>query len=107
MKKIIMAIFFISILIISVGCESSEIVEDEAPDEMIVVGYSGSFQEEIFGDLSREEIDKILNEISEEVRQDEEYEKNMDSIIEDVFKENGIEEEEKINTAKAKIEISK
>ncbi|MDY0237032.1 MAG: hypothetical protein RBR71_13485 [Gudongella sp.] len=42
---------------------------------MVVVSYSGSFQEEIFGDLSREEIDEIIEKISEEVRQYEGYEK--------------------------------
>lgn len=42
-----------------------------------------------------------------EVKEDEDYEKNKDLIIERVFKENGITDPEKINAAKDKLIISK
>lgn len=102
-----MPILLISILILSVGCQTSKTVDDEVTEEMVVVGYSESHREEIFGDLNREEINEILDKVSEEIAQDEEYRKNIDSIIEKVFRENGIEDEDKINTAKTKIGISK
>jgi beta-lactamase regulating signal transducer with metallopeptidase domain len=71
------------------------------------VGYDKSDEEEIFGDLNEEEINKVLENISEEVAEDEDYKKNKDSIIEKVFKSNGVKDPKKINAAKSKLIISK
>ena len=71
------------------------------------VGYDKSDEEEIFGGLNQEAIDEILEKISDEVSEDENYETNKDSIIEKVFKENGITHPDKINAAKSKMIISK
>lgn len=43
----------------------------------------------------------------DEVNKDDNYEKNKDSIIEKVFKKNGIRDPDKINAAKSKLIISK
>ena len=71
------------------------------------IGYDISYEVTIFGDLNKEEINKLTEEIMAEVKEDEDYEKNKDLIIERVFKENGITDPEKINAAKDKLIISK
>ncbi|MDY0236552.1 MAG: hypothetical protein RBR71_11005 [Gudongella sp.] len=71
------------------------------------IGYDLSDEATIFGDLNKEEINKITEEIMAEVEEDDDYEKNKDLIIEKVFKENGITDPDKINAAKSKLIISK
>ncbi len=71
------------------------------------IGYSDSDKEAIFGDLNEGEINKIMDEIMNEVREDDDYEENKDLIIEEVFKANGITDPDKINAAKSKLIISK
>ena len=88
-------------------------IEDWASDNDIKlgramsIGYDLSYEATIFGDLNKEEINKITGEIMAEVNEDDNYEENKDSIIEKVFKENGIRDPNKINAAKSKLTISK
>lgn len=109
MKKFIIAILLISILILSLGCENSKTeVKEPNKGETVAVGYSEDDSDDIFGDLSEEEIKNIIGKITNKVSEDEEYTiDKKDSIIEEVFKENGIEDENKINAAKYKLTISK
>ena len=71
------------------------------------VGYDVLYEEEIFGDLNEVEISTLLENISEKIQEDEDYEKNKDSIIEEVFKDNGVIDVKRINAAKSKLIISK
>lgn len=109
MKKIILAILLIGILTLSVGCQNSKSEVDKiAQGKAIVICYDLDDSEEIFGDLSDEEIKDITEQIIDKVSKDDDYkEDKKDSIIEDVFKENGIEDDNQINAAKSKITISK
>jgi uncharacterized lipoprotein NlpE involved in copper resistance len=108
LKKVIVTMLLISMLTLFVGCQNSKNEVDESLKETIVVGYSENDSKEIFGDLSEEEINEITEKIADRVYEDDEYESDKkDSIIQDVFKENGIEDENKIDAAKSKITISK
>ncbi len=104
-----MSILLISLLILSLGCENSKTeVKELNKGETVVVGYSEDDSEDIFGDFGEEEIKNIIEKITNKVSEDEEYTiDKKDSIIEDVFKEKDIEDENKINAAKAKLTISK
>lgn len=88
-------------------------IEDWASDNDIKLGrtmsiaYDLSYEATIFGDLNQEEINKITEEIMAEVNEDDNYEKNKDSIIEKVFKENGITDSDKVAAAKSKLIIFK
>ncbi|MDY0235364.1 MAG: M56 family metallopeptidase [Gudongella sp.] len=70
------------------------------------IGYDLSHEATIFGDLNKEEINNITEEIMAEVEEDDDYEKNKDLIIEKVFKDNVITDPDKINAAKSKLIIS-
>lgn len=108
MKKFIIAILLISILILSLGCENSKTEVEEPNKGTVVIGYSEDDSDDIFGDLSEGEIKNIIEKITNKVSEDEEYTiDKKDSIIEEVFKEKDIEDENKINAAKAKLTISK
>ncbi len=71
----------------------------------IVIGYSESDENEIFGDLDDEEIRKITNRIMEEIK-NKNKDESKDEIIEKVFRESGIEDSAQIEAAKSKISIS-
>lgn len=71
-----------------------------------VIGYDVADLEEMFGDLNQEEIDKITDEIMKEVEDTDDYEKEKDSIIEKVFKDNGITDIGKIEAAKSVVPLS-
>lgn len=103
-----MTILLISILVLSLGCENSKTEVENSNKGTVVVGYSEDDSEDVFGDLSEEEIKDIIEKITNKVSADDEYTiDKKDSIIEDAFKENGIKDENKINAAKSKLTISK
>ncbi len=103
-----MTILLISILVLSIGCENSKAEVENSNKRTVVVGYSEDDSEDIFGDLSEEEIKDIIEKITNKVSEDDEYTiDKKDSIIEYTFKENDIKDENKINTAKSKLTISK
>lgn len=113
MKKVL--IFTISlILVISLvtGCDNSRSEAPEEVDEIEVVGgikihYAIEDEEDIFGNLQKEEIIEIIDEIFEKVSNDENFKDNVDSIIEKVFKQHGITDEDNLDAAKSKLKISK
>lgn len=109
LKKVIIAILLITLLTLSIGCQSSKTEVDKVTNgAVVVIGYSEDDSEDIFGDLSEDEVKDIVGKITDRVSEDDEYTiDKKDSIIEDVFKENGIEDENQINAAKSKITISK
>ena len=88
-------------------------IEDWARDndiklgKVFSIGYDVGDVEEIFGDLNQEEINKITEEIMNRIKKDKDYEKNKDLIIEQVFIENGITDQDKIKAAKSKLIITK
>lgn len=117
MKKRFLLIFLTLSLITAVGCTNEESTEitDQSTDnveEVEVVGgtkidYAIEDEQDIFGDTSKDEIDEITNEIFEKVSDDEDFNKNIDSIIEEVFKNHGITDEDNLDAAKSKLRISK
>lgn len=82
-----------------------EVIEVGA-DKGVGIGYARKYEEDIFGDLSKEEIDKIIDEIFEKVSKNDKYKENTDLAIEEVFKEYGITDENKLEAAKKRIVIS-
>lgn len=109
MKRILLLVaVLVGIALLTVGCNNSneeEFEEDINTGGGIVVGYSAEDKEKIFGSLSTGEIDVIMNKISDAVAKDENYENNLDSIIEEAFKESGINDNEKLEAAKAKLTV--
>lgn len=124
MKKRFLLMFLTLLLIMAAGCANEEPTDStnqntdnaevpEEVDEIEVVGggtkidYAIKDEEEIFGNISKEEIVEIVDEIFEKVSDDEDYENNIDSIIEEVFKNQGITDEDNLDAAKTKLRISK
>lgn len=117
MKKRFLLIFLTLSLIMSVACANKEPTDTDSEntdniEELEVSGgmkvdYAIRDEQEIFGDASKDEIDKIINEIFGKVSADEDYKNNIDSIIEEVFKVHGITDENNLDSAKSKIRISK
>lgn len=67
----------------------------------LAIIYDINKQKEIFGELSKEEIASILTDIAVEMYQDEDYETNLHSIIEKVFRESGIDDSSRLNAVKS------
>ena len=112
MKRILLLVaVIVGVALMTVGCNNTN---KEEPQEVvtntgggIVIGYSVEDKEKIFGSLNTEEIQNIIGKIRDEVEEDENYADNLDSIIEKVFKESGINDTEKLEAAKSKLTISK
>lgn len=75
-------------------------------DSALSIHYDEYLKKDIFGDLSDEEIYKILRVISMDIRKDKDYENNLELIIENAFKEFGIDDSSKLNYAKSGIKIT-
>lgn len=69
------------------------------------IEYDIDTEKEIFGEMSKEKKGKLLSDLASEVYEDEDYESNLDSIIERVFKDNGIEDPLILNAAKTGIKV--
>ena len=118
MKKRFLLILLTLSLIMAVGCANEEPADTnnqntDNVEEVDVVGggikidYPTQYEQEIFGDTSKDEISDIVDDLFEKVSDDEDYENNIDSIIEEVFKDHGITDEDNLDSAKSKIRISK
>lgn len=124
MKRIL--IILISIILVSqilTGCSNKTVkIDSEDADYDVTISYEPNYDDDIFEDLSREEIREILGVIMDEVLLDEDIEfvaqtkldkvmnphqVNADAIIESVLKEYGIEDTAKIDLAKAEMTIKK
>jgi hypothetical protein len=120
LKKIfILTISLILVISLATGCDNSQV---EAPEidsyeevevkevevgKGVKIEYAIKYEEDIFGGLSKEEINKIVDEIFEKVSKNDKYKENTDLAIEEVFKEYGITDEDKLDAAKSKLNISK
>lgn len=108
MKKVILAILLVGSLSLFVACDTQKTTPDPSTDSpAILVGYDQDHSKMIFGDLSDEEIQDIVGKILEKASSDDYEADKKDLIIEEVFKESGIKDEDMINAAKVKITISK
>lgn len=114
-KKAILIVSLILTISLITGCDKTQ--EDIQLDEEVVVKeveagkgvkieYAIEYEEDIFGDLSKEEINEILDGIFEKVSKNDKYKENTDLAIEEVFKEYGITDENKLEAAKNRIVIS-
>jgi hypothetical protein len=119
-------IILISIILVSqilTGCSNKTVkIDSEAADYDVTISYEPKYDDDIFEDLSKEEIRDILGVIMDKVLLDEDIEfvaqtkldkvmnphqVNADAIIESVLKEYGIEDTAKIDLAKAEMTIKK
>ena len=124
MKRIL--IILISIILVSqilTGCSNKTVkIDSEDADYDVTISYEPKYDDDIFEDLSREEIREILGVIMDKVLLDEDIEfvaqtkldkvmnphqVNADALIESVLKEYGIEDTAKIDLAKAEMTIKK
>ena len=71
----------------------------------LTIKYDINIEKEIFGELSKEEIGSLLSDIGGEALEDEDYESNLESIIEKVFREAGIDDSSKLDAAKSSIKV--
>lgn len=105
-KKILMVILVL-VLTLSVACSGGQGLEEgkeEIPENHeLTVAYSVYEKEEIFGDLDKEEILVITNKIFDKLKKDS---KNPEEVIDRIFKEEGIKDQEKIQAAKDKLILS-
>lgn len=108
-KTFILAITLIIIALLFTGCQS---LQGESKEKDLYIGsspnvwYELNDQTEIFGNISREEISNIQYEIAKRYSESNNPENEIDSIIEETFKEYGITDQDKIDAAKAKLNIS-
>jgi len=72
----------------------------------ISIQFDGSLEEEIFGDLSQENIAKLMGRISLEIKKDKNYFNNLDTIIENSFRKFGIEDNSNLEYAKNYLKIT-
>ena len=124
MKRIL--ILLLSVVIVSqmlMGCSNKTVkIDSEDADYDVTISYEPKYDDDIFEDLSREEIREILGVIMDKVLLDENIELvaqtkldkvmnphqvNADAIIESVLKEYGIEDTAKIDLAKAEMTIKR
>lgn len=83
--------------------EEIEIIEVEGGTK---VEYAIEDERKIFGNLSLTEIEDIIDEIMKRFNENGNFEENGNLIIEEVFKEYGIVNEDQLNAAKNKIIIT-
>ncbi len=124
MKKILMIVLTVILFSqILMGCSNkTDHIDYEDREYDVSLSYELKYDVDIFDDLSQEKIRKILGVIMDKVLLDDDiefvaktkldkvmnpYEVNADSIIENVLKENGINDTDKIDLAKAKMTIKK
>lgn len=124
MKRIL--ILLLSVVIVSqmlMGCSNKTVkIDSDDADYDVTISYEPKYDDDIFEDLSREEIREILGVIMDKVLLDENIELvaqtkldkvmnphqvNADAIIESVLKEYGIEDTAKIDLAKAEMTIKR
>jgi len=86
--------------------EEDRITIDKTFNNIITIDYS-KLDLDVFGDLSQEEIDNLFMDISNEIYEDEDYESNLNSIIENVFMEYGLDISSNIDDVMSKLKISK
>lgn len=123
-KKIL--IILLSVMLVSqllTGCSNKTAQTDyEDRDYDVTISYEPKYDDDIFDDLSSEDIREILGVIMDKVLLDDDIEfvaktkldkvmnphqVNADSIIESVLKEYGIDDTDKIDLAKSKMTIKK
>jgi hypothetical protein len=115
-KKFILIVSLILVISLLTGCDKTqedikldeeiEVNEIEVENKGVKVEYPVEYEEDIFGDLSKEEINEIVDEIFEKISKSDKYKENIDLAIEEVFKEYGITDENNLQVAKDKIIIS-
>ena len=111
-RKSLLIVSLIFILLLITSCNSTKekdlMNNNDVPiiNNRISIDYS-TLDEDIFSDLSKEEIDNLFMDISNEIYEDEDYEKNLDSIIENVFRKYGINDSDDLEAIKSGIKISK
>ena len=112
-------IFIISLLLLVfslLGCSSSEsdvisdgpveVQEIDVADKAIKIEYEKKYEENIFGNLTLEEIDEVIDSIYDKLAKDSKYIENTNLAIEEVFIEYNIGDKDNLETAKNKIIIS-
>lgn len=123
MKRILILVaVLVGVALLTVGCnntnkeEPQEIQEDGQIEEVVVkeveagkgvsIEYDIKYEEDIFGDLSKEQINEIVDGIFEKLSKNDEYKENTDLAIEEIFKEYGITDVNKLEAARNRILIS-
>ena len=111
MKRILLLVAVIAVVtLLTVGCnnakEEDRITLDIPMNNMLSIDYS-NLDADIFGDLSQEEIDNLFMDISNEIYEYEDYESNLHSIIESVFREYGLDISSNIDDVMSNLKISK
>lgn len=122
MKRIVLLVaVLVGVALLTVGCSNAkeEISNVELQEVIMIkeeiytpinntlsIDYS-NLDEDIFGDLSQEEIDNLFMDIANEIYEDEDYESNLNSIIENVFSQYGLDISSKIDDVMSKLKISK
>lgn len=122
-KVLIIVLSVVLVAQLLTGCSNKTAqIDYENMDYNVTLSLQPKYDNDIFGELSREQIREILGVILDEVLLDDDIEfvaktkldkvmnphqVNADSIIESVLKENGIDDSAKIDLAKAKMTIKK
>ncbi|WP_353096146.1 hypothetical protein [Tissierella praeacuta] len=118
-KRFILIVLLILTMILTIslitGCNKTqdnkqldeEVVVKEVEDgKGVGIEYATKYEEDIFGDLSKEEINEIIDGIFKKVSKNDKYKEDTDLAIEEAFKEYGITDENKLEAAKNRIIIS-
>ena len=87
--------------------KDASIKEPHTPiiNDNISIDYSGI--EEFLGNLSQKEITNLFSDIANEIFSDEDYEDNLDSILQNAFAEHGIDISDKIEDVKSGLIIKR
>lgn len=111
-RKPLLIISLICMLLLITSCNNTKeedlMINNDVPiiNNMVSIDYI-DLDEDIFGDLSKEEIDNLFMDIANEIYEDEDYESNLDSIIENVFIEYGIDDPDDLDIIKSELKISR
>lgn len=79
---------------------------DKPINNIVNIDYS-NLDKDVFDNLSDEEINDLFADIANEAFEDEDYESNLDSIIENVFGKYGIDISSNLDAVKSKLKKSK
>ncbi len=108
MNKKLMIVLLLIIIIISVFLISKNINSNNINTEKregIGITFPTKIREEVFGNLTDEEVFRIIDSILDKIKEEEKYKTNNNLAIEDSLKEHGIDDKDKIKLLQDNLQI--
>ena len=103
MIVLLLIIIIISVFLISKNKNSNNINTEKR--EGIGIAFPTEIREEVFGNLTDEEVFRIIDSILDKIKKEEKYKTNNNLAIEDSLKEHGIDDKDKIKLLQDNLQI--